>query len=382
MSYALWALKNNLHILMDKPISTYENVANSIEQARQIKQDYNFLVENYTGKTAFIINAQRRFLPQFEIVQTKVGEIAKKYGIPVTSIQTTHSDGQWRLPNEVLSIKYHPSLGWGKVSHSGYHFIDMVGKILRDSFVEAGKQFDQVSVFSRFICASGILKQQSQDDLVKLFGRKYIALDSRSDEELMCLYKKNNEAEIDAMSLITFYDKNIPVSIVTLNLIHNGFSCRSWLMPNMDDLYKGNGRVRHEYHNIQQGPIQNIQIHSYQSRDKHDQNTEDDFLIGGNNHYDIYIFKNSDLVGGKRLEIITAEDIAKEYSQNSTKNMNELARYEAVKEFLSVLIGKKEALNTKGNLLDNEMSSLLMSMIYESGICNNEISQPYKPTFF
>ena len=367
---------------MDKPISTYENVANSIEQARQIKQDYNFLVENYTGKTAFIINAQRRFLPQFEIVQTKVGEIAKKYGIPVTSIQTTHSDGQWRLPNEVLSIKYHPSLGWGKVSHSGYHFIDMVGKILRDSFVEAGKQFDQVSVFSRFICASGILKQQSQDDLVKLFGRKYIALDSRSDEELMCLYKKNNEAEIDAMSLITFYDKNIPVSIVTLNLIHNGFSCRSWLMPNMDDLYKGNGRVRHEYHNIQQGPIQNIQIHSYQSRDKHDQNTEDDFLIGGNNHYDIYIFKNSDLVGGKRLEIITAEDIAKEYSQNSTKNMNELARYEAVKEFLSVLIGKKEALNTKGNLLDNEMSSLLMSMIYESGICNNEISQPYKPTFF
>lgn len=89
------------------------------------------LVESYSGDKAFIVNAQRRFLPQFQIVQDLVNEISSKYGMPITSMQSTHSDGQWRLPDEVLKFKYHPLLGWGKVSHSGYHFIDMASKIVK-----------------------------------------------------------------------------------------------------------------------------------------------------------------------------------------------------------------------------------------------------------
>ena len=125
MQYALWALKNNLNILMDKPISTYDNISNSISQSKQLIKDYEIIMENYNMEKVFIVNAQRRFLPQFEIVQNLVNEISDKYGMPITSMQSTHSDGQWRLPNEILTIKYHPLLGWGKVSHSGYHFIDM-----------------------------------------------------------------------------------------------------------------------------------------------------------------------------------------------------------------------------------------------------------------
>ena len=146
MQYALWALKHNLHILMDKPISTYDNISNNVEQAEQLKKDYELLVESYSGDKAFIVNAQRRFLPQFQIVQDLVNEISSKYGMPITSMQSTHSDGQWRLPYEVLKFKYHPLLGWGKVSHSGYHFIDMASKIVKDSFKEANKNFDEISL--------------------------------------------------------------------------------------------------------------------------------------------------------------------------------------------------------------------------------------------
>lgn len=375
MQYALWAQKQNLNILMDKPISTYENISNSIEQARQLTEDYKLLMKNHNPDKVFIINAQRRFLPQFEIVQGFVNEIAEKYGMPVTSMQSTHSDGQWRLPNEILTLKYHPLLGWGKISHSGYHFIDMASKIVKDSYIAAGKQFDTLSTFSKFIRPSGLLKLQSQEDLEKIFGKKYHAIDNRTDDELLKLYKINNEAEVDVTALINFSYGGIPLTNISLNLLHNGFSRRSWLLPNTKDLYKGNGRVRHEYHNIEQGCLQNIQIHSYQSNDCHDINTEHDFLIGGNNHYDIYLFRNTGITGGKAFEKITGKEIAEKYSLDKSKVMNELARQDAVKEFLEVIVGKRAVNETKGNIVDHDLSVQLMSMIYESGICNSEIVQ-------
>lgn len=375
MQYALWAQKQNLNILMDKPISTYQNISNSIEQAKQLKADYGLLMKNYNNDKVFIINAQRRFLPQFEIVQRLVNEIAKKYGMPVTSMQSTHSDGQWRLPNEILTLKYHPLLGWGKVSHSGYHFIDMASKIVKDSFISAGKQFDELSVYSKFIRPSGLLKMQTQDDLKKIFGKEYDNIDKRTDDEIINLYKTNNEAEVDATALINLSYEGTPLTNITLNLLHNGFSRRSWLLPNTKDLYKGNGRVRHEYHNIEQGCLQNIQIHSYQSNDKHDINTENDFLIGGNNHYDIYIFRNTGITGGKTFEQITGKEIAETYNLDKSKVMNELARHEAVKEFLEVIVEKRKVNETKGNIVDHSLSVQLMSMIYEAGISKSEIIQ-------
>lgn len=378
MQYALWAQKQNLNILMDKPISTYENISNSTKQAKELIKDYELLMKNYSTEKAFILNAQRRFLPQFEIIQNLVNEVAKEYGTPVTSMQSTHSDGQWRLPNEILTLKYHPLLGWGKVSHSGYHFIDMISKIVKDSYIAARKDFDNLSIYSKFIRPSGVLKQQSQTDLEKIFGIKYSNLDSRTDEELLNLYKENNEAEVDATSLITLSHQNIPITNITLNLLHNGFSRRSWMEPNLNDLYKGNGRVRHEYHNIVQGCLQTIQVHSYQSSDKHDINTEQDFLVGGNNHYDIYVFRNSGILGGETLKVITGKEIAEQYSLDKTKVMNELARHEAIKQFLEVIIGKRKATDTKANIADHRLSVTLMSMIYESGIKNIEENKKYK----
>ena len=375
IQYALWAQKKSLHILMDKPISTYDNISNSTEQAKQLKIDFGLLMENYSAEKAFIVNVQRRFLPQFEIIQDKVNEIAKKYGIPITSMQSTHSDGQWRLPKEALEINYHSHLGWGKVSHSGYHFIDMAGKIVKDSFKESGKEIDELSVYAQFIRQQGILKQQSRYDMIRIFGKEYQQLVTQSDAELAQLYQIKNEAEVDVTALINLSHECIPVTNITLNLIHNGFSRRSWMLPNKD-LYKGNGRVRHEYHNIQQGPLQNIQIHSYQSNDNHDFNTESDFLVGGNNHYDIHIYKNVGIIGGQLVEIITAKDIADQYGLDESKVMNELARHAAINEFIEMIIGKRKGNNTKANLIDHVLSVQLMSMIYESGITKSTIIQP------
>ena len=55
--------------------------------------------------------------------------------------------------------------------------------------------------------------------------------------------------------------------------------------------------------------------------------------------------------------------------------MNELARHEAVKQFLEVVTGKRKISEVKGNITDHDMSVQIMSMIYESGISNKEIIQ-------
>lgn len=377
MQYALWAVNKNLHIFMDKPISSYSNVSNSVKQAKQIKKDFSLLLENYSTDKAFILNAQRRFLPQLEIIQGKINEVAGMYGTPITSMQSSHSDGQWRLPNEIIDLKYHGYHGNGKVSHSGFHFIDLACKLTKESFEAAEKSFNNLLIYSSFIRPSGVLKMQGQADLLKIFGNEYKKIDKRLDEEILQEFAKIKEGEVDVAAIITILKNNIPLSNITLNLIHNGFSRRHWMKPNMQDLYKGNGRVRHEYHNIQQGALQNIQVHSYQSNDNHNVNTVADSEIGGNNHYDIYIYRNKEIIGGEQLEIITNKDIIKQYSLDSSKVTNEIARYIAVNEFLEVVTGNRLAQDTRGNITDYGLSAQVMSMICESGIKKSEIIQSY-----
>ena len=58
--------------------------------------------------------------------------------------------------------------------------------------------------------------------------------------------------------------------------------------------------------------------------------------------------------------------------------MNELARHEALKQFLDVVIGKRKATETKSNILDHKMSVEIMSLIYKSGISKNDIKENYQ----
>lgn len=45
-------------------------------------------------------------------------------------------DTRWRLPAEIVSQDYHPyNQGYGKLSHSGYHCVDMVNCFLRTGMV-------------------------------------------------------------------------------------------------------------------------------------------------------------------------------------------------------------------------------------------------------
>ena len=116
------------------------------------------------------------------------------------------------------------------------------------------------------------------------------------------------------------------------------------------DIYKGNGRVRHETLNIEVGPLMNIQIHSYQDYENSEKERIINNNVGSIDHFEIYIFRNCKLIGGKPLEKIDLDTISDD-DQAFFWDKNEQARENCFISFLeninheSDLLRHKDAIN-------------------------------------
>ena len=174
-AYAKWAINRELHVLMDKPISTEAAASTDPKQAEKIFSTYEELVAAYSerrssgSKASFTIMAQRRYHPLFSIVRDRIGEVFERTGCPVTSIQLYHSDGQWRLPHEIVHQRYHPyNEGYGKASHSGYHFFDLANWFC--SIAERdGKKLDTLRLSAQAVRPSDMMHTFTPDDCRNLF---------------------------------------------------------------------------------------------------------------------------------------------------------------------------------------------------------------------
>jgi len=368
--YAKWALKMGLNILMDKPITTENYVVSDEKAAKRIEDNYLDLLNDYNDlqknkETIFSINTQRRFHPGFAVVKKLLTEIARKTNCPITAIQSTHCDGQWRLPNEIVTQQYHPyCTGYGKGSHSGYHLFDAVYQFYKAGSVKS-KNPDSMEIFSSFFQPKGFLQQINQKDYRGYFGKEYDSVCNHSDKEFAEIF--NGYGELDLSTVVRLKKGDDCIGNIAINLMHNGFGMRTWVRPGQD-LYKGNGRVKHEYHNIEQGPFQNIQIHSYQSKDRHEINNKGDYLLGGNSHFDIYVFRNKDMTGDKEpMRVIHMSDL-KEYcsEMRDDKLAIERIKHRVVKEFLGFLVGMVGKSELTSNIDDHFMPVQIMSGVYRS----------------
>ena len=378
-AYAKWALKKGLHILMDKPVSTRMNVVTDITEAKGIADDYLELLQDYrklqdTKETIFSIMVQRRYDKCHEKVISLIKEVAEKFNAPVTSIQAMHADGQWRLPSEIVTQEYHPYCqGYGKCSHSGYHFFDIVYKYFSAGYREAKKP-DSAEVFSSFVEPTGFLKQFGEKDYANYFGEEYKNVKKWSDEELEQLYR--GYGEMDAFSIIRLMKDKTNICNVSLNLLHNSFARRDWILPGTD-LYKGNGRVKHQYFQIQQGPFQNIQVHSYQVSDRSDSDTEHSSFWGGNSHFDIHLFRNIGMFseGEKAFQQYSIKDI---YSEETSDDFhpNDFAKKRALLELLDFIEGRIQKKELISNIEDHFVPVHLMSSVYLSHIHQNRQKDP------
>lgn len=364
--YAEWALRKKLHILMDKPISVRKGISIDQSQAKGLIDDYNKLLKLYRSiqkdkSTIFSINVQRRYERGFDKVRELVLETTQKFNVPVTSMQVMHADGSWRFPKEILSQPSHGLQdGFGKVSHSGYHLFDMAWQIYQSSLVQ-NKQPDQIEIFSSPLNPSGLDVCLNEKDYIKYFGSNY---EKTGLTPKQYLENVSDHGEIDSFNLIRLLKAGENICNISINLLHSSFSRRSWAKPN-EDLYKGNGRVKHQQFIIQQGPFQCIQVHNYQSKDKHDVDNSNEFEVGGNNHFDIYVFRNVGMFGeGEAFQKISAPELEEKPDDSGLTNEN--AKHRVIIEFINFILGRVSLNEVKSNIDTHDVPVKLMSGVSQS----------------
>jgi predicted dehydrogenase len=369
-AYLDWAIERGLNILVDKPLTTRQDVAHDTEQACGLWTDFEKVFSRHRwtqvegASTCLLVNSHRRYHPGFEHVMRLIQEVRDETGCPVTNIASEHCDGQWRFPSEIISQNYHPyNQGYGKLSHSGYHCVDMVNCFLRAGMV-ASKRPDSLAITSSFVMPSGFVEQVHRSDYIRYFGPEYEATCPLNDGEL-----KNQMAhfgEIDASAMIEFDRGQETIATASIRLHHNGFARRTWLEPGRD-LYKGNGRVRHERHRIDCGPFQTIYIESYQAKDKHDRSGEMDFELGGNNHFDIMVFRNTGRSGQHQpMEVIRLADLPSTTGFDNGLLYNEQVKEACLREFLGFITGDVARSELRSSIEDHALTVRMMSMMYEA----------------
>lgn len=352
--YLQFALRNNINILSDKPITVVKGM-DQLENIEKVRKQYYDLLELYENSDAKCnIMCQRQYHRGYIFIKKLLKEIITKYNIPITYIDIYHCDGNWEMPHD-LDKENHPyKYGYGKLYHSGYHFIDLLAELIKlNNLTDDSKRICVGKMYGDVFTPDDEKEVFNANDFQKIFNlselhEPYSSLEQKD-------YSKYGEKNF--YGNIGFYNYNNKLmTTANLNLLHYGFSRRGWFKSR--DYYKKNGRIRHERINIQVGPLLNIQVHSYQSKEIKDRtNSIEETLTGGLEHFDIDVYRNVDIIGGVPFQRTQLKDLyGDELGKGNFIGYNEFSREEFVHSFLYDDI-------TKSDLNDQ---SLGMEILYSA----------------
>ena len=180
--YLEFALKNNMNVLTDKPITVAKNMTSlhSIDKVR--KQYYEILDLAKKSKGTCKVMCQRQYHRGYEKIKDVLTDVVNKYKMPITNIDIFHSDGAWEMPHD-LGKENHPyKYGYGKLFHSGYHFIDLLSDFIKiNDSLGGNKKIVDGDVYSKVFTPNDEMNVLSIEDYKRLF----------KDQEIPDYYKEN-----------------------------------------------------------------------------------------------------------------------------------------------------------------------------------------------
>ena len=370
-AYLQYLIPKGISVLTDKPITCPIDVCNRKENAILIKKQFQHLSElAFKHKTPVTVQCQRRYDKRYQYITTLVSDLIKKYELPVHIMQIHHSDGSFYTPEEILERENHPyKYGYGKLFHSGYHFIDLASMMLCLKDLPDYKTPDCLQLQSSHYSPSDQLFCMDEPFYQKIFQKKSY----RKEFESLSKGTFQECGELDFTAALQFTRNQKIVTTCSLNLLSSGFSRRGWEIPSTDT-YKNNGRVRHESMNLTIGPLLNIQVHSYQSCEVKERNNPfyDHNEVGGLDHYQIHIFRNTAIIGGKPVEIIEGKDL---FANAIAKDpafigYNEAARDECLEHFL-------KGTDCRSRLIDHKLTIDILTASYLSIVKKRQGKFPF-----
>ena len=341
--YLEFALKNNINVLTDKPITVVKNMT-SLSSIEKIRKQYYELIELAKKSTGTCkVMCQRQYHKGYEKIKEVLTDTVNKYKMPITNIDIFHSDGAWEMLHDLEKENHPYRYGYGKLFHSGYHFIDLLSDFIKiNDSLGGNKKIVDGEVYSKIFTPNDEMNILNIEDYKRLFkGQNIPDYYNENDNPTF-----NKYGEKDFHGLLTFYNKDgFTITTANLNLLHNGVSRRAWIETK--DFYKSNGRIRHERINIEIGHLLNIQVHSYQSKEICER-TDDEENVGGLEHFDIYFFNNP-LVDDKPFKKIHLGDMYSDKEKKEFLGYNELSR----EVFLNNFLNNKEC---KGDIMDQALA--------------------------
>jgi predicted dehydrogenase len=138
MPYVQWALENNFHVLVDKPLTTPRwsiNDTQKVEQSDSIVTDAQKLLQlsQQHSNVLTTIATQKRY---GEILG-RIRKVLAQSSSPIKYLQLTTNDGWWVDPDSLGAVttrgeSFSLEGDGGKLAHTGYHIFDLVPLILND----------------------------------------------------------------------------------------------------------------------------------------------------------------------------------------------------------------------------------------------------------
>ena len=358
-AYLKFFINEEVNVLVDKPVIVVNDLTTNQKRRDELIIKMREICDLYRSKKDKInvsVMCQRRYSDVYLFLKNYIKEIISEYNIGITNMHITTSDGMWNMPDEFYTRNNHPyKYGYGKLMHSGYHFIDLVLYLLNENINLKEKEITKLSLKSSAYFPKDFFKVMDNNEYNKLF---------KTEVNYEQYFNSNcfGFGEIDVHSILDFKDKeNHLLTTVTLDMLQSAFSRRAWLELPVDT-YKGNGRIKHNFIEINLGPLVSIKIISVQAKLKKE--GFDGIELGDNDHFEIQIYRNTELIGGELITIYNAADFTNK--NNDFIGYNEVYRENLFLDFLNNQKGKSD-------LLTHYKSMLLTKYIYDSIQENKEV---------
>ncbi len=170
--YLNYFVDNKITCLTDKPVFAYSGLSYDKKVAeRQYKNILKLNKKSIKNKVRVYVQVQRREHKAYNFIFNIINQIIDKYKVPITYFHIFHSDGSWNMPNEFVGRENHPyKYGYGKIMHSGYHFVDIVSRI-----IESNQRISEViktSINSKSVLANDNYEQLGGGIFIKGFLTK------------------------------------------------------------------------------------------------------------------------------------------------------------------------------------------------------------------
>ncbi len=295
--YLEWAVAQGFHVMVDKPVLAVRDASGDTSAAATLTERVGLLeraLRTYPGTARVLVH--RRANPAYRLVAQEVASATDQTGCHITGLVAEHSDGEWRMPDELVAQRYHRvDRGVGVLSHSGYHVLDSAMWWLASSGLSTTPDVTATAV-----------------DPVEAFGqlpdsslRRAFPTGDLTDRLAAVAEQEIAWGEWDTHLQIQHRDGGRLLSRSDLHLLHSGFSHRGWLSSAGRDLYTGNGRIGHEVFSIHQGPFQAIKLLALQGGAL--SRPESPYDVEGPRHCEVHIFRNTHFLRGDHYERITLE---------------------------------------------------------------------------